>query len=144
MNRFNPRSPGRVPRKKSGCPLLIAAMLFFCLGPDSIGSDWPRFLGPHGTGVSDETGLLERWPESGPPVVWNIPLGTGYSAPSVRGNRVVVHHRIKNEEIVECLDTATGKSQWKYAYPSRYQDPYGYNNGPRCTPLLTESRCFTY
>jgi outer membrane protein assembly factor BamB len=144
MNRFEPPSPARMPWKNALRPLLIAAMLSFWGGPDSVAGDWPRFLGPHGTGVSDETGLLEQWPKDGPPVVWNIPLGTGYSAPSVRGTRVVVHHRVKNEEIVECLDTTTGKSQWKYAYPSRYQDPYGYNNGPRCTPLLTENRCFTY
>ena len=106
--------------------------------------DWPRFLGPSGNGVSSETELLEHWDASGPPIVWNKPIGTGYSAPSILGDKLVVHHRLKNEEIVECLSHDTGKSIWRYAYPSLYLDPYGYNNGPRCTPLLTQTRCYTF
>jgi outer membrane protein assembly factor BamB len=102
------------------------------------------FLGPHGTGVSDETGLAGRWPAEGPPVLWEKEVGTGYSAPSIRGHRLVLHHRLGNEEIVECLDARDGRPLWKHSYPSRFEDPYGYNNGPRCTPLLTDTRCYTY
>ena len=49
------------------------------------GEDWPEFLGPRKTGVSGERDLLKKWPEKGPPVVWKKRIGTGYSAPSVRG-----------------------------------------------------------
>ncbi len=62
----------------------------------------------------------------------------------MQGNRLVVFHRQANEEIVECLHAETGDPLWRYAYDSSFQDPYGYNNGPRCTPLLTEDRCFTF
>jgi outer membrane protein assembly factor BamB len=112
--------------------------------PTREGTDWPRFLGPHGTGVSDETGLLAKWPESGPPVVWKKQIGTGYSAPSVRGNRLVVHHRPRDREIIECLRADTGEELWRTSYPSDFSDPYGYNNGPRCSPLLTDKFCYTY
>lgn len=108
------------------------------------GDDWPRFLGLQANGISTEKGLLDKWPPGGPPLVWEKPVGTGYSAPSIRGNRLVVHHRVKDQEIVECLDAATGKPIWRYGYPSRFIDPYGYNNGPRCSPLLTEDRCYTF
>lgn len=108
------------------------------------GEDWPEFLGPRKTGVSGETGLLPKWPAGGPPVVWKKRIGTGYSAPSVRGNRLVVHHRPAGDEIVECFEASSGRPLWKYPYPSDFRDPYGYNNGPRCTPLLTEKRCYTF
>lgn len=108
------------------------------------GADWPAFLGPHGIGTSDETGLLDRIPPKGPPILWDRAIGTGYSAPSVRGGRLVLHHRQGNDEIVESLDAATGKSEWRYAAPTTYRDPYGYNDGPRCTPLLTADRVFTF
>ncbi|MEI9896652.1 MAG: PQQ-binding-like beta-propeller repeat protein [Chthoniobacter sp.] len=36
-----------------------------------------------------------------------------------------------------------GLAYWKQAYKSDYRDPFGYNNGPRCTPLLTADRCYT-
>ncbi|PYK97205.1 MAG: hypothetical protein DME19_17120 [Verrucomicrobia bacterium] len=108
------------------------------------GPDWPQFLGPHRNGTSDETGLLDRWPTNGVPVVWEKKIGTGYGAPSVRGDRLVLHHRIGDEEIVECFEAATGKPLWRQGYPSRFIDPYGYNNGPRGTPLLTTDRCYTF
>lgn len=106
--------------------------------------DWPQFLGPERNGISAETGLLDRWPVSGPSLLWEKKIGTGYSAPSVRGERLVLHHRVGAEEIVESSEAATGKPLWRYSYPTTYEDPYGYNNGPRCTPLLTSDRCYTF
>lgn len=107
-------------------------------------ADWPQFLGPTADGRSPETGLLDPWPRNGPPRVWSKRAGTGYSAPSVRGDLLVLHHRLGNEEIVEAFRAADGTPVWRHAYPSHYRDPYGYNNGPRCTPLLTEDRCYTF
>jgi outer membrane protein assembly factor BamB len=111
--------------------------------PDRAGDDWPCFLGPKGTGECSETQWLKKWPEGGPPVVWQKRIGTGYSAPSAMGNRLVVYHRPRDQDIIECLRADTGEVLWKATYPSRFTDPYGYNNGPRCTPLLTKSRCYT-
>jgi outer membrane protein assembly factor BamB len=108
------------------------------------GEDWPQFLGPRANNISGETGLLDKWPETGPPVLWSKVIGTGYSAPSVRGERLVLHHRIGGQEIVVCFEAATGKPLWQHGYPSSFVDPYGYNNGPRCTPLLTTNRCYTF
>lgn len=124
----------------------------FCLlrcvapGGDSTAqaSDWPWFLGPTHDGVSNETGLLKTWPEGGPPLVWQRDVGTGYSAPSVRGEKLVLHHRVGEEEVIECFHALTGESLWNYRYDSRFRDPYGYNNGPRCSPILTDDRCYTF
>lgn len=112
--------------------------------PARSGEDWPHFLGPRDNGVSGETGLLAKWPVKGPPVVWQKDVGTGYSAPSVRGNRLVLHHRVRDEEIVDCFAADTGKPEWSFAYDTHFSDPYGYNNGPRCSPLLTADRCYTF
>ncbi len=104
----------------------------------SLAEDWPRFLGPKGTSVSSETNLADSWPESGAPIVWKTSIGTGYSAPSVKGNRLVLHHRVGNEEQIRCFSTTTHETLWETGYPTRYVDPYGYNNGPRCTPTISE------
>jgi len=106
--------------------------------------DWPRFLGPRGDNTSGEINLLDRWPTNGPAVIWEKAIGTGYGAPSIRGGLLVLHHRLGNEEIVEALDTASDQTRWRHADPSRFVDPFGYNNGPRCTPLLTSNRCYTF
>src|SRR6266446_5760336 len=78
-------------------------------------SGWPAFLGPHANGTSDETGLLDKWPANGPPIIWDKKIGTGYGAPSVRDNLLVLHHRVGDEEIIESLDAVAGKSVWRYA-----------------------------
>jgi outer membrane protein assembly factor BamB len=108
------------------------------------GEDWPRFLGPRADETSTETGLLDKWSTNGPPVLWEKTIGTGYGAPSILGNQLVVHHRIANEEIVECLDANAGTPLWHYNYPTQFIDPYGYNNGPRSCPLLTSNFCYTF
>jgi outer membrane protein assembly factor BamB len=108
------------------------------------GDDWPVFLGPTGFGISKETGLLDKWPAAGPPMIWEKKVGSGYSAPSILGNRLVLHQRIGKEEVVECMRADTGKSLWEYKYPSSFTDPYGYSNGPRCSPLLAGDRCYTF
>jgi len=112
--------------------------------PSGEGEDWPRFLGPRENGISGETGLLKKWPEKGPPILWQKKIGTGYSAPSVRGNRLVLHHRVRDEEIIQSYTADKGEPVWDYSYESQFSDPYGYNNGPRCSPLLTETRCYTF
>lgn len=123
--------------------VLILFLLSTCWS--SPGADWPRFLGPNGDGTSPETGLISSWNQKdGVPILWTQAVGTGYAAPAVLGNRLVVHHRTGREERVDCLDATTGKTLWSHAYPSQYQDPFGYNNGPRCSPTLTTNRVYTY
>lgn len=112
--------------------------------PSGEGEDWPRFLGPLATGHAREKNLLLDWPEAGPRILWQKTIGAGYSAPSVRGNRLVVHYRREDKEVIECCRADNGDRLWTTSYPSDYVDPYGYNNGPRCSPLLTETLCYTY
>ena len=109
-----------------------------------VDEDWPRFLGPRANNISSETGLLDKWPTNGLPLVWEKRIGSGYSAPSVLKQRLVLHHRLADEEIVEAFEAPTGRSLWRYVYRSGFVDPFGYNNGPRCTPLLTTNCCYTF
>jgi outer membrane protein assembly factor BamB len=60
------------------------------------------------------------------------------------GTRLVLHHRLGNEEVVECFNAVTGLPLWRHGYPSSFIDPFGYNNGPRCTPLLTSAHCYAF
>jgi outer membrane protein assembly factor BamB len=120
----------------------MRSLLLSLLVSSAIAADWPEFLGPLHNNTSQETGLLDRWGELA--LLWQKEIGTGYSAPSVRDGLLVLHHRLGNEEIVQAMDAANGKSLWEHRYPSKFQDPFGYNNGPRCSPLLTPERCYTY
>ena len=122
-------------------PRFLPALIL--LAVPAVAEDWPWFLGPRHDGTSLETDALLKWPKAGPKVLWKQAVGTGYSAPSILGDHVVIHHRLRDEEIVSCRNTTDGKVVWEHAYESTYTDPYGYNNGPRCSPILTAAHCYT-
>jgi outer membrane protein assembly factor BamB len=75
--------------------------------------------------------------------VWRVTVGSGYSGPVVAGDRLILFHRIENQEIVACLDAATGKEKWKFAYPTDYRDDFGFDDGPRSTPLIHGKNVYT-
>src|SRR5262245_31329791 len=102
--------------------------------------DWTSFLGPSHNGVSAETKLSRMLP---PPLLWEFPKGTGYASPAVAGDRLVFLHRVGNEEIVECLHPETGASRWRFRYATDFEDRYGYNNGPRASPVIDGERVYT-
>jgi len=110
------------------------------LAKRAVTHDWATFLGPSHNAESTETNLTRTLP---PPLVWEFEKGTGYASPAIVGNRLVFLHRRGNEEIVECLHPETGASHWRYRYPTSFEDRYGYNNGPRSSPVIDEQRVFT-
>jgi outer membrane protein assembly factor BamB len=112
-------------------------------GGAACAEDWPQFLGPRRDGTSTETGLLQAWPKDGPPVLWQKEVGEGFSGPVVAGDRLILFHRVENNEVVECLDAATGKPRWKFAYPTAYEDALGKGDGPRSTPVIAGQRVYT-
>lgn len=126
------------------CSFLGGIFVFLLCGPKAHAGDWPEFLGPSRNNRSPETGLRQFLPTDGVPVLWQNKVGTGYSAPSIRGDRLVLHHRIGDEEIIEAFSAGSGAPLWKHSDPSRFVDPFGYNNGPRCSPLLTQDLCYTF
>ena len=108
------------------------------------GSDWPSFLGPTGDSKSSERGILTKWPDEGPPLVWQLSLGTGYGMPVIRAGRLFQFDRHGDPARLRCLDSKTGKLLWTFEYPSAFQDLYGYDNGPRCSPVADEERVYIF
>jgi outer membrane protein assembly factor BamB len=112
------------------------------LTKDAVTHDWPGFLGPAHAPVSTETRLLDDLDRLKP--VWEVEKGTGYSAPAVLGDRLILFHRLGDEEIVECLHRESGQRFWRFAYPSGYTDRYGYSGGPRCAPVIDKDSSLVF
>jgi outer membrane protein assembly factor BamB len=106
--------------------------------------DWPQWLGPRRDQVSQETGWNKRWPPGGPPRLWQKSIGSGYSGIVVAKGHLVLFHRVGDENIVESLDPETGKGRWRFPYATSFVDPYGYDGGPRCCPIVHRDRVFTF
>ncbi len=118
------------------------AHLLILVALAGLGADWPQFLGPSRNGTSAETGLADTWPAKGPPVVWDREVGDSYASPVIARGRLLLFHRIGNEDVLQDLDAATGKPGWKYAYPTSYSDALGKGDGPRSTPVVAAGKVY--
>src|ERR1017187_695165 len=104
-------------------------------------ADWPQWLGPNRDGISRETGLLEAWPEGGPPKIWQAQgLGEGYAGVAIAKGRLFTQGQRGDHEFVLALDAATGKKLWET--PTGAAFPQDQGNGPRGTPTVEGDRLF--
>lgn len=76
--------------------------------------DWPQWQGPARDGISGETQLKAKWPEDGPPLVWQVnALGDGYGAVSVVGGVIyLATNEGLDDESVKALNAANGQVLW--------------------------------
>lgn len=108
------------------------------------GVDWPCFLGPTGDSKSPEKGILTEWPPTGPRIVWQRKIGEGYAIGSVSAGRFFQPERVGNRARLVCLNAETGEELWTHEYPTDYTDMYGYDGGPRCSPVVDDDRVYMY
>ncbi len=109
----------------------------------SYAADWPQFLGPKRNGVYEGPSISINWEKSEPKTLWKNKVGQGFAGPVVAGNKLVLFHRIGNEEILSCLNASTGAPIWESKYPTNYRDDFGFDEGPRATPCVHDGRIYT-
>src|SRR5205085_541097 len=90
-----------------------------------------------------ETKLLKEFPKDGLHVVWEMKKGDGFASPAIAGDRLIFFHRVGENEVVECLRPKDGKRIWQFTAKSDYRDRYGFNGGPRASPVIDDGRVFT-
>ncbi len=71
--------------------------------------DWPQFLGPHRAGISDETGLVDTFPASGPAITWRVPLGVGMSGLAIYDGLAFTMYQDADHQFVVTLHAKSGK-----------------------------------
>ncbi len=108
--------------------------------PAFAAADWPQWRGPNRDGRSPETGLLQSWPEGGPPLAWRATgLGGGFSSVSVAGGRIFTLGDLDDGQYAMALAEADGKLLWKTRIGPTWNDDY---LGPRSTPTVDGERIY--
>ncbi len=115
---------------------VLAAIVGTALPSRVSATDWALWLGPRQDATFDETGWLKDWPETGPPELFRIPGGEGYSSVIVVGEHLIFFHRVRGQMHVDDLDPETGDRRWRFSYDTDYVDAWGYSGGPRCCPQV--------
>ena len=124
----------------SRIPLLILLLCSLGISQFENGTvhadDWPQILGTSRNGMATGETLLGAWPQAGPKKLWSVDCGQGYAGVAVKDNRVFLFHRLKKNDIVECLEAGTGKEIWKKEFVASYRGGFSSDVGPRCVPLV--------
>lgn len=123
--------------------MLRTTLLLLVLAAPSGGADWPQILGPARDGHSPETKLNWNWADKPPAVAWTKDVGHGWAGVVVSGGTAYLFHRVGDDEVLQALDAATGKELWKFAYRTKYQDDFGFDDGPRATPTVADGVAYT-
>ncbi len=115
---------------------LLVVGVSLAAGPQpGAATEWHQWRGPNRDGISPETGLLQQWPASGPPVAWSISgLGAGYGTAVVAGSRVFVQGLRGRETFIHSLNLADGKYLWSKSLGAGDTNDRG--SGPRSTPVV--------
>lgn len=127
-------------------PLIIVAALTWgpgLIGPLAVAAEdpgWPRFHGPHGDNHSPATGLLKKWPDEGPQLIWTAKgIGHGFAGVTIADGRIYTAGELNDDTLITALDL-DGHVQWQAengkgratASPA----------GARCTPTVDGDRLY--
>ncbi|MBL8219749.1 MAG: hypothetical protein JNL62_10990, partial [Bryobacterales bacterium] len=107
---------------------------------------WIQWGGPHRNFVTQSSGIKDRWPASGPRVLWKRPLGEGFSAISVDPPLLYTMYGRSGEEIVVAAEAASGKTVWKRDLVKdygTYDITFGMGSSPRLWGDLLFIACMT-
>lgn len=122
--------------------ILITAASISC--SYTLAEDWPQHLGPNRDGSASGPPIINTDFDAEKHLLWKFNVGSGYAGPAIADNRVIVYHRLATKDTVSCLDRNTGKPLWVYDYTSTYRDDFGFDDGPRATPLIHNNRVYLH
>ncbi len=120
---------------------MLVLTLGLCLTVNA--GDWPNYRGPNYDGISSETGWTAEWPSSGPKVLWEASIGTGFASIAVKDGRAYTMGNINNNDILYCFDAANGKKIWEKSYDCPLYDQ-NHEGGPCATPTIEGDAIYTF
>jgi outer membrane protein assembly factor BamB len=108
------------------------------IGRAAPASDWARWRGPEGNGISAE----KDWQPQAialAKIAWKTNLGVGHSNVAVAGSRLFTMGNVRDNDIVYAFDASSGKELWRHSYPCSA----GNYDGTRATPVLDGELLYT-
>jgi len=115
--------------------VLITVSLYVSL----TAQDVAQWRGAGRDGIYNETGLMKKWPQQGPEMIWHFDdLGEGYSSAAVTSTAVYTTGMIDGTGYVFALDN-NGKLLWKKDYGKEWNESH---TGARSTPLVVRDKLY--
>lgn len=152
MNTASTNKPQPHSTKTVGTQLLIAlaGVLLLACNPSvaqtaNVPSDatqpayWPQFHGPSRDNLSAGKGLLQRWPDGGPRLIWTAKgIGQGYASVAIVDDTIYTAGNIAGDTVVSALDMS-GRIQWQVKNGPAYDRSFP---GARATPTFDNGKLY--
>jgi outer membrane protein assembly factor BamB len=120
----------------------ILALILILSAAGLCAQDWPDWRGENRDGTWNETGIINKFENNPVPLKWSVPVGPGYSGPSVSAGRVYLTDKQAGQERVLCFDAESGKILWSFSYDCNYEK-VGYPGGPRASVVISENKAYS-
>src|SRR6056297_663043 len=123
------------------------ALLLLCLAPSLVSAeDWPQWRGNGRDATIDDPRIGTDLPEGQIPRRWSVPVGAGYSGPTVADGKVYLTDRQGESpdvrERILCVSAADGQPLWQVGYPVDY-GTLGYRAaGPRASVTVDDGKAY--
>jgi outer membrane protein assembly factor BamB len=121
-------------------------LLLFAVGSMPVlaaaAADWPQWRGPNRDARVASFSAPPTWPKE-LTKKWSVTVGHGPATPALVGNKLYTFGREDPNEVVRCLDAATGKELWKKvleAPPAQTPGPPTMIRGPRSSPTVADGK----
>ena len=122
----------------------ISIATLAALVPAARGQDWPQWRGPNRDAKAAGFTAPKTWPNE-LAQKWKVTVGEGVATPSLVGDKLYVFARQGGNEILRCLDAASGRELWQEKYDALgASGPASGFSGPRCAPTVAEGRVVTF
>src|SRR5262249_22616234 len=121
--------------------MVVCGML---LGVAGVGAqDWPQWRGPNRDAKVTGFKAPETWPKE-LTQKGKVKVGNGVATPALVGEKLYVFSREDPNEVVRCLDAASGNELWQDKYESgAATGPSGQFPGPRSSPTVVGGKVVT-
>jgi outer membrane protein assembly factor BamB len=106
--------------------------------------DWPQWRGINRDGKVTGFKAPQTWPQQ-LNQTWKVTVGLGDATPALLNNKLYVFTRQGDNELLQCLDAATGKQVWQSAgYPAvAVSGPAASHPGPRSSVTVADGKVVT-
>lgn len=120
-------------------PLGITVLIIFSLIQTGLSQTFSEFRGEGRTGVYNEAGLLRKWPEKGPEMLWSVTgLPKGNSSVVIGDRKLYITGTRDSVEVLIALDR-NGNKLWETPYGHAWTKLFPES---RSTPTIDEDRIY--
>jgi outer membrane protein assembly factor BamB len=101
--------------------------------------NWPQFRGPRRDSLSGDTGLLKRWPERGPRLIWKAAaIGYGFSSVAIADGMIYTAGNMDGDTVITALDMS-GSTLWQTRGGPAFTKSHP---GSRGTPTVSDDKVY--